>query len=151
MLNGEANYYYDISKCGIGYHGDGERRNSFWIMEARCNPQNDDSVNKPLLDKDIIGLLIKENSELKTMMMKVLENGTHNTNNTINTNNTNSHNKSFNLNFFLNETCKDAMNITDFVSSIKLSLEDLENTGRQGYIEGISEIILKSLNKLELL
>jgi hypothetical protein len=41
------------------------------------------------------------------------------------------------------------MNITDFVSSIKLNLEDLENTGRRGYIEGISNIIIKNLNKLE--
>jgi hypothetical protein len=53
------------------------------------------------------------------------------------------------LQFFLNETCKDALNITDFVSSIKPSLEDLENTGRRGYIEGVSNIILKNLNNLE--
>jgi hypothetical protein len=58
-------------------------------------------------------------------------------------------NKTFNLNLFLNETCKDAMNITDFVSSIKVNLDDLENTGRCGYIEGISNIIVKNLNDLE--
>jgi len=69
-----------------------------------------------------------------------------------NTNNNNCHNttnNAFNLNFFLNETCKDAMNISDFVSSIKLSLDDLENTGRHGYIEGISNIIVKNLSNLE--
>jgi hypothetical protein len=60
--------------------------------------------------------LIKDSSELKNMIMEVLKNGTHNTNTT----HTNSHNKAFNLNFFLNETCKDAMNIMDFVDSIKL-------------------------------
>ena len=69
------------------------------------------------------------------------------TNNT--TNNINSNNKAFNLNFFLNETCKDAMNITDFINSIQLNLEDLENTGRRGYIDGISNIILKNLNSIE--
>jgi hypothetical protein len=53
------------------------------------------------------------------------------------------------MQFFLNETCKDAMNISEFVSSIKVSLDDLENTGRRGYIEGISNIILKNLNNLE--
>jgi hypothetical protein len=64
-------------------------------------------------------LLIKENSELKNMMMEVIKNGTHNTNNnTHNTTNTNSHNKTFNLQFFLNETCKNAMNIMDFVDSL---------------------------------
>jgi len=111
--------------------------------------------------KEIMKYLMKENSEMKhimleqqnmmmnqntsaqNIMMKVFENGTNNTTHT------NSHNKTFNLNFYLNETCKEALNITDFVSSIKLSLEDLENTGRKGYIEGISSIILKHLNNLE--
>ena len=99
--------------------------------------------------------LIKENSDLKTMMveqsnkiMKVIENGTHTNNNTTN-NNTNSHNKTFNLNFFLNETCKDAMNITDFVEKIKLRLSDLERVGELGYIEGISNIIVKNLKDLD--
>ena len=85
--------------------------------------------------------LIKENSELKTMMMEVIKNGTHNT--------TNSHNKSFNLQFFLNETCKDAMNIMDFVESIKLQLSDLERVGELGYVEGISNIIVKNLKDLD--
>jgi hypothetical protein len=94
--------------------------------------------------------LIKETTEFKNimlekqnMMMDVIKTGTNNTTHT------NSHNKTFNLNFYLNETCKEALNITDFVSSIKVSLSDLENTGRQGYIEGISSIILKHLNNLE--
>jgi hypothetical protein len=100
-------------------------------------------VNEPTAN-DLIMLLIKENSDLKNMMMKVIETGTHNT-----TNNTNSHNKAFNLNFFLNETCKDAMNIMDFVESIKLQLSDLEKVGELGYVEGISNIIVKNLNDLD--
>jgi hypothetical protein len=103
-------------------------------------------------DKDLIMMLIKENSELKTMMMeqqnmmmKVIENGT--THNSHNTNN--SHNKAFNLQFFLNETCKDAMNIMDFVESIKLQVSDLESVGELGYVEGISNIIVKNLNALD--
>jgi hypothetical protein len=102
-------------------------------------------------DKELIMTLIKENSEFKSMIMKLIENGTNNTNTTNNTttNHINSHNKSFNLNLYLNETCKDAMNITDFVNSIQINLEDLENTGRKGYIEGISNIIVKNLNNIE--
>jgi hypothetical protein len=80
------------------------------------------------------------------MMMEVIKTGTHNTNNTTNTN---SHNKSFNLNFFLNETCKDAMNITDFVNSIQLQLSDLERVGEVGYVDGISNIIMKNLKQLD--
>ena len=92
-------------------------------------------------------MLIKDNNELKGMMMEMLVNGANNYNNSHNI--TNSNNKAFNLNLFLNETCKDAMNITDFIKSIHINLEDLENTGRKGYIEGISNIFLKNLNNLE--
>ena len=95
--------------------------------------------------KEFMKYLMKENSELKTMMMKVMENGTTNNNNSHNY----SHNKTFNLQFFLNETCKDAMNIMDFVDSIKLQLSDLENVGKLGYVEGISNIIVKNLNDLD--
>jgi hypothetical protein len=100
-------------------------------------------MDKDNSDKELIMLLIKENSELKNIMMKVIENGTNNTTHT------NSHNKAFNLNFFLNETCKNAMNITDFVESIKLQLNDLIEVGELGYVEGISKIIVKNLNNLD--
>jgi len=79
--------------------------------------ENSDMKNMILEQQNI---MMAQNTSTQTMMMKVLENGTHNT-----TTHTNSHNKAFNLNFFLNETCKDAMNITDFVESIKLQLSDL--------------------------
>jgi transcriptional regulator with PAS, ATPase and Fis domain len=97
-------------------------------------------------DKDALVIhLLKQNVELQKSLIEMSKDKSV----TNNTNCHNTNNNAFNLNFFLNETCKDALNITDFVSSIKLSLEDLENTGRQGYIEGISKIILKNLNKLE--
>jgi hypothetical protein len=97
-------------------------------------------------DKELMLALIKDNSELKNMIMEVIKNGIHNTTNNTHTN---SHNKAFNLNFFLNETCKDAMNIMDFVDSIKLQLSDLENVGELGYVEGISKIIVKNLKELD--
>ena len=118
-------------------------RNGLWKHKKNCKYMPLKSTD--ISDKELMMMLIKDNSEFKSMLMKVVENGTHNTTNT----HINSHNKAFNLNFFLNETCKDAMNITDFISSIKLNLEDLENTGRRGYIEGISNIILKNLNNIE--
>jgi hypothetical protein len=141
-----------------------KNRSGLWKHKNKCKlPENNESnintninTNNSSIfthDKDLIMLLIKENSELKTMMMeqqnmvmKVLEKGTHNTTTTTHTN---SHNKAFNLNFFLNETCKDAMNIMDFVESIKLQLSDLESVGEVGYIEGISNIIVKNLKELD--
>jgi hypothetical protein len=98
-------------------------------------------------DKDALVMhLLKQNSDLQNKIISMschstITNNSHNNNNTTN-------NNSFNLNVFLNETCKDAMNITDFVSSVKVSLEDLENTGKYGYIEGISNIIINNLNKI---
>ncbi len=88
--------------------------------------------------------LVSKNQELTNKLFEVCKNGV--TNNIINTN---SHNKTFNLNVFLNETCKDAMNIMDFVDSIKLQLSDLEKVGKIGYVEGISSIIVKNLNSLD--
>jgi hypothetical protein len=99
-------------------------------------------------DDKLIEYLMKENKEIKEMILDIVKNGTHNTTNT-NINHTNSHNKAFNLNFFLNETCKNAMNISDFVDSIKLQLSDLMEVGELGYVEGISKIIVKNLNNLD--
>jgi hypothetical protein len=86
-------------------------------------------------------LMIESNNKV----LDICKNGTHNTTNT----HTNSHNKAFNLNFFLNETCKNAMNIMDFAESIQLQLSDLENIGEVGYVEGISNIIVKNLQALD--
>jgi hypothetical protein len=131
-----------ICNCGNTY----KYKSGLWKHKKNCNFDYDTIKDNDLNDKDLIMLLIKENSELKNMMMKVIENGTYNNNNNIT--NTNSHN-SFNLQFFLNETCKNAMNITEFVESIKLQLSDLINVGEIGYVEGISNIIIKNLNSLQ--
>jgi hypothetical protein len=136
-----------VCSCGKVY----KERTGLWRHKKKCKIDNEtDEKNDSLksIDKDeLIIQLLKQNAKL----MEILENGTHNTTNntTNNTNNTNSHNKAFNLNFFLNETCKNAMNITDFIDSIKLQLPDLIDVGELGYVEGISKIIVKNLNNLD--
>ena len=124
-------------------------RVGLWKHKQKCNQEQklekEKEIEKELTDKDLIMMLIKQNSEL----MEIVKNGNTNTNNSHNTTHTNSHNKAFNLNFFLNETCKNAMNITDFVDSIKLQLSDLMEVGELGYVEGISKIIVKNLNNLD--
>ena len=87
-------------------------------------------------------MLVKQNSEL----LEVLKNGTHVTNSN---NNTNSNNKTFNLQFFLNETCKDAMNIQEFIESIKITFEELLTIGNDGFVNGLSDIFVKRLKDLE--
>ena len=68
---------------------------------------------------------------------------------TFNNNGTVNNNKTFNLQFFLNETCKDAMNINQFIDNIQVSFEDIENLGNNGYVKGITDIIVKELNTLD--
>jgi len=144
---------YSCKECEKGI----KNRSGLWKHKQKCCSKEDaecefgDETHKSDELTEFMKYLMKENFEMKTMMMeqsnimmKVIENGTHNT-----TTHTNSHNKAFNLNFFLNETCKDAMNITDFVESIKLQLSDLERVGEVGYVEGISNIIVKNLKDLD--
>jgi len=135
-----------ICSCGKEY----QHRQGLWRHKKSCKVEvqlevqsnSDPDTDHGPSDKELIMMLIKENSDFKNMMMKVLENGTHNHNN--------SHNKSFNLQFFLNETCKNAMNISEFVDSLQLQLSDLEKVGDVGYIEGISNIIIKNLKALDI-
>jgi hypothetical protein len=106
----------------------------------------------------MVELLIKENSDFKSLMLEMMKSNKDlhkqmlelckNSNNTI-THNNNSHNKTFNMQFFLNEQCKDAMNIADFIDSFQLQFSDLERVGELGYVDGISDIIIKKLNEMD--
>jgi len=94
-----------------------------------------------IIDTNLVIQLLKQNLELQKSIIELSKEKTINTN--TNCNNT------FNLQFYLNETCKDALNLSEFVDSIKMQLSDLETTGRQGYVEGISKVINQKLNELE--
>jgi len=134
-----ANKEYVCDKCTITF----KHQSSYCRHKKKCQQTNTSLVKNELADKDLIVMLVKQNSEL----LEVIKNGTHNTNS--HNTNTNSLNKTFNLQFFLNETCKDAMNIMEFVDSIKLQLTDLEKVGEIGYVEGISNIITTNLKALD--
>ena len=93
--------------------------------------------------------LMKSNGELQKQMLEVCKNS--NSNNTIISNShNNNNNKTFNLQFFLNEQCKDAMNISEFVNTFDLQLEDLESVGELGYVEGMTKIIVDKLNSMDI-
>jgi hypothetical protein len=139
--------------CGKKY----KDYSGLWRHKKKCKFENDEKIesnennikNEPDKNEDLINYLIKENQEFKNLILEIVKKDTTQ-NNITNSNNTiNSHNKTFNLQFFLNETCKNAMNITDFVDSIKLQLSDLENVAKIGYVEGLSKIIIKNLNDLD--
>ena len=91
--------------------------------------------------------LQKQNQEFQKQMLEICKNN----NTTINSNNNNTtNNKTFNLQLFLNEECKDAMNMSEFINSIQLKVSDLENIGKLGYVEGVSNIIIKQLNDTDM-
>ena len=94
---------------------------------------------------------VKENTDFKNLIMELVkkEFTTNTTNNSINSNNVNSNNNSFCLNVFLNDKCKDAMNMSEFVDSIKIQMSDLENFAHMDYADGVSKILLKNLNNLD--
>ena len=131
--------------CGKEY----TTRQSLFNHKKKCVPQNAIIEDDTKLNQtEIIMTLLQQNNQLQNQIIELCkEKSTTN----INTcSNINSHNKTFNLSVFLNETCKDAMNITDFIDSVKLQLSDLESIGKLGYIEGISNIIVKNLKQLDI-
>jgi hypothetical protein len=145
--------------CGNLY----KHRQSLFKHEKVCkelHKQTADTISTAEI-LNIIKTLIKDNQDFtKDLVNSVVSNqsdtikeitkcGISNTNTTNNVNN-NSHNKTFNLQVFLNETCKNAMNLTDFIDSIKLQLSDLIKIGEIGYVEGISNIITSNLQSLDI-
>jgi len=120
------------------------------------NIKNNENTSQQInFDTNVVLDLVKKNQDFQKEMFLDMQKqmfdfmkdkiGDNNSTNIMN----HSNNKTFNLQFFLNETCKDAMNISDFVESVKLQVSDLENVGKVGYIEGISNIIIKNLKALD--
>ena len=118
-----------------------------WKHLKNCKPLDNEILPSADADLKILVIdLIKSNQILQQQILEVCKNGI---NTTINNNN-HSNNKTFNLNFFLNEQCKDAMNIMDFVDTFQLQFDDLERIGEVGYVEGISNLIIDKLNSMDI-
>jgi len=142
-----AENIFTCQNCNKTYNA----RNSLWYHKQKCLQQEnkilDASSNEVVVLTNLVLELVKSNGDLQKQVLEVYKNGTNN-NNSINNSHNNSHNKTFNLQFFLNETCKDAMNIMDFVDSIKIQLCDIESIGELGFVNGMSKLIIKNLNAL---
>jgi hypothetical protein len=131
--------------CGKEY----KERSGLWRHKKVCISNKQEEI-----DMNLVMTLVKQNQEFKEMMMEqqkymmeIAENSNTTNNNNITNNNT--QNNQFNLQFFLNETCKNAMNINQFIDSIQIKLEDLEYTGKNGYVQGISNVIVRELKSLD--
>ena len=141
-------------KCGKKY----KYRQGLWKHQQTCTVKNDEIVSTTYnneISKDMFMMLLQQNNDFKELIIdqnnKMLELAKTNNFITNNINNTtNNNNQSFNMNIFLNEHCKDALNIGEFVNSLPLTLEDLENTGKVGYVKGITDIVVRGLKEMDI-
>ncbi len=157
-----------VSRSGLWYH----LKHCNALLDKDCdtiasvNPKSDEMIalmieymrDKSQDKSELIIELVKQNTEFKELlieqnkqmveqskqMMELAKNSGNNNNNT-----TNSHNK-FNLNVFLNETCKDAITLNDFINSIEVTQEDFLHTGNTGFVNGISEVLAKRIKNMDL-
>ena len=153
---------YECNTCNISF----KSRSGLWKHSHKCNsiattpqiqPVTSIHTSSDDMQTSLILELVKQNQEFKQMLIEqnktiieVAKNSQINNNTINNTNTSNSHNKTFNLQFFLNETCKDAMNMKDFIKSLELSLPELEKMGELGFAEGMSRVFVNRLNNLDI-
>ena len=131
--------------------------NSLWYHNKKCvlKPTETSTINPANVipqNYDLIAELLKQNNELQKQIIelakepKIVNNNNYNSNNQCTNNTTNTQ---FNLNMFLNEECKNALNIDDFMDSLKLTVADLEHTGELGFVQGMTRIFLQGLKDLD--
>lgn len=133
-----------------------ETKSGLWKHTQKCTGGKHNDVVEILLKQNqeykemLCNIISKKDEDLKNVVVEICKNMqtnnciTNNINNSTNVNN----NNTFNLNLFLNETCKDAMNLSDFIKGVKVSIDDIEHIGKVGYVDGLSDIIIKNLNEL---
>ena len=152
---------YSCENCCKKY----KHRNSLWYHLKKCKQISDDTNSENIecfeinnnnqivesyddekLDfKSLIFELISQNKELQNQIMELSKNTIINSNNNINNNN-----KTFNIQMFLNEKCKDALTMNQFIESLKITMDDVERFGTDGFIEGITKIFIKNLKMLDI-
>ena len=138
-----------ICDCGKEY----KHSSSLCKHKAKCKGINNENENIRIEKQDndryelltnTILELVKKNDELTSSIVEISKQIGNNNNNTINSNN------KFNLNVFLNEKCKDAMSLTDFVKSLEISMEDFIQTGELGFVDGLSRVMIERINDMDL-
>jgi hypothetical protein len=141
----------ESTECICGKHF--KHRQSLYKHKKNCKKgiQTIDDFPDNMTDKELIMFLLKENKEFKELIIdqsnKMYEIASKPSTAIINTNCNNKN--QFNLNVFLNEKCKNAMNMSDFISSLQIQDDDFENMGKLGYVQGISNIFIKGLKDLD--
>jgi hypothetical protein len=170
VSNSNENKLYICDTCNKPY----KYHSGLWKHKKDCKAKTIEEVNYV----DIIKQLLTQNNELKNFIVeqaqehkkettdilnRVIDQANENKKDTVDiinkvientkptniTNTTNNNNKAFNINLFLNETCKDAINFSDFIKQLEVSREDLENNAQLGFVDGVSKILIESLKQLD--
>ena len=152
-----------VCNCGKNF----KHASSLWNHKKKCRIIPADDINtippkNPFMNQSqpdfvtTIMQLIKQNQDFKELLVEqnhtiveLSKKDTTTTNN--NTTNNNNNNQKFNLNFFLNDTCKDAMNMSDFIKNMDINFEDIENIGKNGYVTGMTDMILSRIKNLDVI
>ena len=135
-----------VCECGRFY----KERTGLWRHKKKCNSaenqltvtEEEEQEEEELNEKEMVLKLIKQNGELQKQIINMSKETKQVTNITNQTNH-------FNLNIFLNDHCKNAVNLIDFINSLQVSTRDLEQTGKLGYVEGLSSIFVKALKDMD--
>ena len=146
---------HSCDKCNKNY----KSRKGLWYHKKKCSQKEEEKRENTMeltiptnaisqIESNLILELLKQNGELQNRIIEMTKEP-HDNIAIRNNNGTVNNNKTFNLQFFLNETCKDAMNISQFIDNINVSFEDIENLSNNGYVRGITDIIVKELNTLD--
>ena len=163
---GEKTTSHNAKKYACSCKKEYNDRAGLWRHKQKCSGENqcEKSQDDKAIDKEMVLMLLQQNNEFKDLLKEqsdllmeqakehqrqLFELAKNGNNNSITNNITNNNNQKFNMNFFLNEQCKDALDIMDFVNSLQLSVSDLENTGNVGYVKGVSDIFLRGLRDLD--
>ena len=131
-------------------------QSGLWKHKQKCTGGKQTDVVEILMKQNqeykemLCNIISKKDEDLKNVVVEICKNMQTNNciTNNINNNTNNVNNNTFNLNLFLNETCKDAMNLSDFIKGVKVSIDDIEHIGKVGYVDGLSDLIIKNLNEL---
>jgi len=158
---------YECDNCSRLFNS----RSGLWKHSKKCNDIVIDTTIEPnntnnevstidAMDSTLVVELLKQNNEFKQLMVeqnkqiqeqnKQILDLAKNSGNTTNNITNNTTNNSFNLNVFLNEKCKDAMSLTDFVKSLEISMEDFIQTGELGFVDGLSRVMIERINNMDL-
>jgi len=133
--------------CGKSY----KHRQSLYTHQSKCMFKDKESITQNLSQEFVLDVIKKQQDQITELTntikdMAPLINNTNNTNNTIN----NTQNNKFNINVFLNEQCKDAINMSDFIKSLHITIDQLDFTKQNGLAQGLSKSIIDNMNKLSI-